>query len=80
MPGPVSDNYDPEWGTGDNAERIGDALQVAYDRVSEVLGNKKPMYILRLLDVAFPRNIAATLNEKTWRVIRFALERARDSI
>jgi hypothetical protein len=86
MPGPVSDSYDPEWGTGYNGSLIKEALGRLYGRVSEILGNKPPIYILDLVDEdelecpSLPTPIAATLTEWEWRVLRFALERAKDSI
>ena len=49
MPGPTSDSYDPEWGTGANAEPITDALETLYDRVSGVLGGQEPIDI-RLIE------------------------------
>lgn len=80
MPGPVSDSYDPEWGTGANAHEIKDALRGVYDRLTVVLGGQPPINILELVDMKLPRTIAATLTEKQWRLIRFALERAGESI
>jgi hypothetical protein len=33
MPGPISDSYDPEWGSqGPQAGEIDDVLEAAYDR------------------------------------------------
>lgn len=80
MPGPVSDSYDPEWGTGDNAAKISSALTSVYGIVSGVLGLQKPVYIGDLVGMDLPTPITATLTEKQWRIIRFALERARESI
>lgn len=80
MPGPVSDSYDPEFGTGENASRIREALGEVYERVSVVLGKRKPLYVLRLVDSSLPKRITATLSEKEWHLIRFALERATESI
>lgn len=80
MPGPVSDSYDPEWGTGENASLITDALDEVYDRLSGVLGGSEPMFILGLVQRDLPTPIAATLTEKEWRLLRFAVERARESI
>lgn len=82
MPGPVSDSYDPEWGTRANAESIVDSLETLYDRVSGVLGQREPMGIRELAgqrnELTTPLN--STLSEWEWRIIRFALERARETI
>lgn len=80
MPGPVSDAYDPEWGTGANAQEIHYALGSLYERVSAILDNKEPIYILDLVNDSLPTTINATLTEWEWRIIRFALERANESI
>jgi len=81
MPGPVSDRYDPEWGTGDNADEIREAIQEVYDKLSVVLGQSKPLYILDLVRVhGLNKRIDATLTEKEWRILRFACERAKESI
>lgn len=84
MPGPMSDSYDPEFGTAYNAGLITQALDDVYNHVADILDNLPPMPILDLIEtpaVNFrPQEITATLTTKKWRLIRFALERARDSI
>jgi len=80
MPGPVSDSYDCEFGTGSNCELIKLHLGEVYSLVSAILDNKPPMYILDLVDANLPAKIAATFTEKELRIIRFALERAGESI
>jgi len=80
MPGPVSDSYDPEWSTAANADDIREALNNMYSRVSEILGNQEPIYILDLVRTELPEKITATLSEREWRILRFALERAEGSI
>ena len=82
MPGAVSESYDPEWGTRANAEPIINAVDAMYDRVSGILGHRIPMDIRQLAtmedELTIP--IAATLTEWEWRIIRFSLERAGESI
>jgi hypothetical protein len=82
MPGPVSDSYDPEWGTSFNAHCIKEALDGVYARLSKILGNQPPMDIRVLVDAHLPKPIGASpaLTEKEWRLLRFAVERAKDSI
>ena len=80
MPGPVSDSYDPEWGSSSNVVEIIEALDEVYPKISNILGNQPPMFILDLVKADLPEPINATLTTKEWRIIRFALERARDSI
>lgn len=84
MPGPVSDSYDSEWGTSSNCGEIKEALDEMYEEVSAILGHVQPMYILDLVRAKHlddeKLDIEATLTEWEWRIIRFALERAKDSL
>lgn len=79
MPGPVSDSYDPEFGTGENAALVRENIQQQVDRLSPLLGERK-----NILDVvkgrAGERLSGIRLTERDARVIRFALERALESI
>lgn len=80
MPGPISDSYDPEWGTVANRAQIRDDLGEMYDKLTKLLGNKKPIYILNLVDMDLPKKTSARFTEKEWRLLRFALERAMESL
>jgi hypothetical protein len=80
MPGPVSDSYDPEFGTGEKAAEIRDALKAVYDLISDQLGKKQPMYILDLIEADLPNRVDPDLTEKECRLIRFAIERAIEAI
>lgn len=81
MPGPVSDAYDPEWGTAANAETLRQALLFTRYQVSMFLNDAPPVYALELLEPgAYPDVIEAALTERFWRLIRFALERAAESL
>lgn len=81
MPGPVSDSYDPEWGSSENAQAIMDEIDELYTRVSIVLGQMPPIFILDLVAAEdLNRPIPAVLSEKDWRLIRFCIERAKDAI
>lgn len=92
MPGPVSDSYDPEWGTRANAAEIEDAIQEVYDKISEII-RMPPLHIFDILvnkDILSNKSLAKTndgyldnilsISEYDWRIIRFALERAKESI
>lgn len=80
MPGPVSDSYDPEWGTSSKREEIDDALEHVYDRLTGLLSGMPPEDIRRLVNEDREQPIPATLTEWEWRILRFAVERARDCI
>lgn len=80
MPGPISDSYDPEFGTAGNVAQINDALRTMYLRLTGILGGVPPRLIVDLVRDELPTPIAATLTEKEWRLLRFAIERARESL
>lgn len=80
MPGPISDSYDPEWGSGSHRERIRNELNSVYVKVSTILLNNPPIFIGDLVTRELPEKIQAELSEKDWRLIRFALERAGESL
>jgi len=81
MPGSVSDSYDPEWSTGERAQRITDALDKLYGKVSDLLGHPKPVYILDLLDRDdLDARVSRDFTIKEWRILRFSLERSKESI
>jgi len=80
MPGPVSDAYDPEFGTSGNCNMIREQLADVYDVLTFVLGDKPPLYIIDLCESDLPAPVVFTLTEKQVRLLRFSLERAIDSI
>jgi hypothetical protein len=80
MPGPVSDAYDPEWGTDQAADDIREALREEYKRVSGILGYKPPVFIGELIHMDQGPAISEALSERSWRLLRFALERAIESV
>jgi hypothetical protein len=82
MPGTVSDSYDPEFGTAANGDEICSAIQSVYDKLSNILGQNPPVFILDLVQEKHERtrNITASLTEREWRILRFTCERAKDSI
>ena len=80
MPGPVSDAYDPEWGTRANADEIRKKLDRLYEQLSSVLGYREPIFVLDLVRMQLPDLMEATFTERDWRLLRFCVERARDSL
>jgi hypothetical protein len=41
MPGPVSDSYDPEFGTASNAAEVKEAIEQVRDRVTRAIGTER---------------------------------------
>ena len=85
MPGPVSDSYDPEFGTSNNAGIVRSALDQVLGRVSEALGpEKKGIVGVAIGTREVIEDVAAgpsvTFHERELRLIRFGLERAKESI
>jgi hypothetical protein len=80
MPGPISDSYDPEFGTGLNADEVERAVRQLHRRLGEVLGGQPPRYIVGVVQGDSGPAITATLTEREWRILRFACERASESL
>lgn len=79
MPGPVSDSYDPEFGTTANAHDIRSALQGMHGRLGAIIGGP-PKPILDVVRGDEGRLIDQELTERQWRLLRFACERAGESL
>lgn len=78
MPGPVSDSYDPEFSTGANAQDVRDAIIEARDKLAVGLG--EPKAIVSVVHGKAGPLKATPLSERQRRVIRFAMNRALESI
>lgn len=75
MPGPVSDSYDPEFGTVANAADVREAIEGIVETSTTVLGPKL-QHIVSVVQGEPGRTIPRTLTEREWRIIRFACNRA----
>jgi hypothetical protein len=84
MPGPVSDDYDPEFSTGENARMVQVAVEMMYAKLTDILDGKKPEWIVniarRIEENKPSTQITKMLHEDEWRVLRFACERALESL
>lgn len=78
-PGPVSDSYDPEFGTGANAHDVAAAIRIVRGRLSRLLGKKLKNIVEIAQGPAGPRH-ELILSERDLRVIRFCLDRATESV
>jgi hypothetical protein len=80
-PGPVSDSYDPEFSTGENARAVQAAIQAVVTKLeSGVLKGKPLANILEVIHGRAGRMHAGPLSEREWRIIRFCLNRAIETI
>jgi O-acetyl-ADP-ribose deacetylase (regulator of RNase III) len=77
MPGPVSDSYDPEFGTGSNAHDVAAAIRTMIERATKELGPELKN-IVQVVQGRPGRRTTTTLSERDWRVIR--LTRALETI
>ncbi len=80
MPGPVSDGYDPEFGIGENAALVEEEVRKVRDKISSMIGSDKRLPILEVIDQVGEFGRPYTLNERTLRIIRFAMDRALESL
>jgi hypothetical protein len=82
MPGPVSDSFDPEFSTAANAGDVSEAIKAVRDQITAKVfrGDQTLKYIVGVVHGKAGRLTAMSLSEKDWRVIRFCLNRALDSI
>jgi hypothetical protein len=79
MPGPVSDSYDPEFGTGEAAAEFREHLQELHRQVGSIIGSP-PIDFRKLPNQPPGPKRDASFCERDWRFIRFALETAADCI
>jgi hypothetical protein len=80
MPGPVSDSYDPEFGTGENCRLVAEQIEAVRDRIGATLR----AHVKNIVEVVqgppgrvFP---GIHFTERELRVLRFALNRAIESM
>ena len=77
MPGPVSDSFDPEFGTVSNADDVAGAIHRVIEQF-DALGPLKS--IVEVVHGPAGNSFKVYLSERDARVIRFALHRALESI
>jgi hypothetical protein len=80
VPGPVSDSYDPEFGTGENADLVREAVEQVRDRIAGVIGDRNLLNIMDVVRMGETTNYAVTLSVRELRILRFALNRALESL
>jgi hypothetical protein len=80
MPGPVSDSYDPEFGTGRNAAIVAEGVRAVGQRVTDVIGSGTLKNIVEVAGGNPGPSFTATLSEREWRLLRFAVNRALESL
>jgi hypothetical protein len=81
MPGPVSDSYDSEFGTGSNACDVRDAIRKIIDKkITKKLGPN----LKNIVEIVHSNDkktiVKMPMTEKEMRIVRFALNRALESI
>lgn len=79
MPGPVSDSYDPEFGTGANAQDVKEKIIEIREWIDRLMGKE----LKDIVQVVREENLASVqivITERELRIIRFCLIRALESI
>ena len=80
MPGPVSDSYDPEFSTGANADQVLVALREVREKMTAAIGSKELKPIVQVAAGKPGPAKGVVLSERDLRLLRFALDRAVESI
>lgn len=78
MPGPVSDSYDPEFGTAANAHEVREALEAVVKQIDAYLGSRE--YILDVVRREKSPLSRLPLSERDLRLLRFAADRAMETL
>lgn len=72
MPGPVSDAYDPTYGTSGNRVLVYEAIQEVIDRITTLLGERL-VNIVQIADGEDGGQYQLLFSERELRLIRYAL-------
>lgn len=84
MPGPVSDGYDPEFGTSSNAADVRGAIDHVRALITGALGDELKHIVevsQRVIDEMYDDEpVMVPFTEAELRVIRFCLDRAKQSV
>jgi hypothetical protein len=83
MPGPISDSYDPVWGTASNASEVRDGIHemdVVLTHMIKTLAHSEeaPRYILNEIRRKDHTKIQVELTERQMRILRYACRVALD--
>ncbi len=79
IPGPVSDSYDPEFGTGANAYDVATGLRRIAGEIGSILGPGLKNIVEVAQGDSGPR-FDTRFSEQELRLIRFGLNRALESM
>ena len=71
MPGPVSDSYDPVWGTAANADEVREAIRAVRSRLADMI-QAPPEYILNVIRGPKERQRTCRFTVRELRILRFA--------
>jgi len=80
MPGPVSDSYDPEFGTGANARDVEEAIRDVRKTITKELGPGLHNIVQVAQGDSGSDAYVMNWSERELRIIRFCLDRALESI
>lgn len=80
MPGPVSDSYDPEFGTAANAQEVRDAIDEVIKEFDRILKSPRRDILQVVRSPERPDGDQIYLSQRQQRIIRFSLHRAKETI
>lgn len=75
MPGPVSDSYDPEFGTGQNSADVREGIEKVVEKMGRYLGPELKN-IVGVVQGPSGKGKSVYLSEREMRIIRFGLNRS----
>lgn len=72
VPGPVSDSYDPVWGTAANADLVCDGIREMDVALTKMLHNSPPRFILDVVREDNQKRNSYAFSERELRILRYA--------
>jgi len=79
MPGPVSDSYDPEFGTGANADEVRELIRESVVILNDLLGPELKD-IVQVAHGPAGQRYLLRMSERYWRALRFAANRSLETL
>lgn len=72
MPGPVSDSYDPVWGTADCAAEVRQGIAEVESELTKLLDYRPPRYILDVIRERDGVIRGCRFSQRQLRILRYA--------
>lgn len=80
MPGPVSDSYDPEFGTAANAADVASAINDVCSKLTKAIGSEELKFIVDVVHGRGGHRHQLVFTERELRILRFSIGRALETL